>query len=76
VRLPASLVQTLVSELYGPVTGPNGVSYPVPQPTPAEIRRQTLYSQWIGTYTIGPPRTTGRASTIGIFSDGNDAGSN
>ena len=76
VRLPASLVKTLVAEIYGPVTAPDGTVYPVPQPTAREIRRETFYSQWIGTYTIGPPRSTDRASTIGIFSNGNNAGSN
>jgi hypothetical protein len=76
VRLAPSLVKTLVSEIYGPVTAPDGTVYPVPQPTPAEIQRETFYSQWIGTYTIGPPRAEGRASTIHIYSNGNNAGSN
>jgi len=71
------LVAGFAGTVYGPVTGPDGRVYTdVPQPTPAEIRRETFSSRFVGNYTVGPPRTADRASTIRIYSNGRDAGAN
>ncbi len=43
-------------------------------PTQREIRRETVTAQWIGQYTIGPPRFSDRASTIHLY--GVSGGSN
>jgi len=75
-QVDPSLLPAILNAMYGPVTAPNGQVFPVPQPTPAEIRRETFVSQFVGTYYIGPPRTTDRGPTIRIFSHGNNAGSN
>ena len=48
-------VQQFVPVLYPPGT---------PQPTPAEIQRQTFVLKSIGRYTIGPPRFNTQAITI------------
>ncbi len=51
----AALVQQFVPVLYPPGT---------PQPTPAEIKRQTFVLKSIGRYTIGPPRFDTQSITV------------
>jgi hypothetical protein len=81
-----SYLQSLVGQLYGPVTTttpttvgsqtlPPG-TYSVPQPTAREVRRQTFWMQFQGTYTVGAARFSNQASTIHIFSDGRSVTSN
>jgi hypothetical protein len=81
-----SLIPGFVKTLYGPVTTtvpirignqvfPPG-TYPVPQPAPAEVRRETFSATFVGRYTVGPPRFSNQAATIQIFSSGKNVGSN
>jgi hypothetical protein len=80
------LLQELAQALYAPVTTtvpiqigsqvfPPG-TYPVPQPTQAEIRRQTFWIQFAGTYYVGAPRFSDQTSTIHIYSNGRNVQSN
>jgi hypothetical protein len=81
-----SLLQELASTLYAPVTTTEPIqvgtqvfppgTYPVPQPTPAEVRRQTFWAQFVGTYYVGAPRFSNQASTIHIYSNGKNVTSN
>jgi hypothetical protein len=48
----------------------------VPQPTPAEIRRETFWMEFVGHYYVGAPRFSNQASTIHIYSNGRDVTSN
>jgi hypothetical protein len=83
-----SFLESLVSKLYGPVTttepiqvgnnpapSPAG-TYSVPQPTPLEIHRETFWLEFVGNYSVGPPRFSNQASTIHIFSNGRSVASN
>jgi len=83
-----SFLQSLVSQLYGPVTttapiqvgnnptpSPLG-TYSVPQPTPLELRRETFWLKFVGHYSVGAPRFSNQASTIHIFSNGRSVTSN
>ena len=57
-RIAASLyapVTTTTTTTIGGQTFPPG-TYSVPQPTPAEIRRQTFWMEFVGHYSVGAPR--------------------
>lgn len=57
-----AVIANSINLLYGP-------NSPTPMtPTPQEVRRQTFVAKWVGTYTVGPPRFSDRASTISIYS--------
>jgi hypothetical protein len=81
-----SFLQSLVSQLYGPITTTEPITvgnqtfppgtYSVPQPNSREIQRQTYWMEFEGTYTVGPPRFSNQASTIHIYSDGRSVTSN
>jgi hypothetical protein len=78
-----NLIQSLAKQVYAPITTtvPISVSggvfppgtYAVPQPTPAEIRRETFWAEFTGRYWVGAPRFSNQAATIHIFSDGRSA---
>jgi hypothetical protein len=51
-------------------------TYTVPQPTNAEIRRETFWAEFTGTYYVGPPRFSNQAATIHIYSNGKNVTSN
>jgi hypothetical protein len=81
-----AVISALASSLYKPVTTtfpiqignqvfPPG-TYAVPQPTAAELARQTFVERFVGRYVIGPPRFSNQASTIHIHSNGASAMSN
>jgi hypothetical protein len=83
----SSLVKGFVRQLYGPVTitrptivdgkvFPPGTYTDVPQPTAAEVKRQTFTARFVGSYFVGPPRFSNQAETIHIFSNGKNATSN
>jgi hypothetical protein len=57
-----AVIANSINLLYGP----NSAS-PM-TPIPREVRRQTFVAKWVGTYTVGPPRFSDRASTINIYS--------
>jgi hypothetical protein len=63
-----AVIANSINLLYGPNSATPGT------PTPAEVKRETFISRWVGTYVIGPPRFSERASTIHFFSK--DGGSN
>ncbi|MGO9466264.1 MAG: hypothetical protein ACLQIB_11005 [Isosphaeraceae bacterium] len=80
-----SLIQSLAAQVYSPVTTtvpiniggtvfPPG-TYAVPQPTQAELRRETFWAEFVGRYSVGPPRFSNQAATIHIYSDGRSAAS-
>jgi hypothetical protein len=81
-----SFLQSLVSQLYGPITTTSPITvgtqtfpagtYAVPQPTAKEVRRETFWLQFQGTYTVGAPRFSNQSATIHIYSDGRSANSN
>jgi hypothetical protein len=63
-----AVIANSINLLYGPNSA-------TPQtPTPAEVKRQTFTAKWTGTYTVGPPRFSDRASTIHFYSK--DGGAN
>jgi hypothetical protein len=81
-----SLLQTLARALYAPVTTtapfkvgtevfPPG-TYAVPQPTPAEVQRESFWAEFVGKYYVGPPRFSNQAATIHIYSNGPSVTSN
>jgi hypothetical protein len=79
-------LQGLAEALYAPITitAPVQVgsqvfapgTYAVPQPTPAEVRRQTFWAEFVGKYSVGPARFANQAATIHIFSQGKSVSSN
>jgi hypothetical protein len=81
-----SLLQSLVGQLYGPITTTTPIqvgsrtfppgTYSVPQPTPREIQRETFWLEFVGHYSVGPPRFSNQSSTIHIFSNGRSVTSN
>lgn len=81
-----TVLQQVADEMYAPVTTTtsetvDGVTYPpgtysVPQPTPSEIRRETFWMEFVGTYYVGAPRFSDQSSTIHIYSNGRDVTSN
>jgi hypothetical protein len=80
------LLQGLARALYAPVTTATPIqvggqvfpagTYPVPQPTPAEVRRQTFWVEFVGRYWVGPPRFANQSATIHIYSNGRSVTSN
>ena len=81
-----AFLTSLAGQLYSPVTTteplqvgnqvfPPG-TYTVPQPTPAEIHRETFWTEFVGHYSVGAPRFSNQSSTIHIFSNGRDVTSN
>jgi hypothetical protein len=81
-----SLLQSVAAQLYAPITTTTPLTigtqtfpagtYSVPQPTAAEVKRQTFWLEFQGTYTVGAPRFSNQAATIHIYSDGRSATSN
>ncbi len=81
-----SFLQSLVGQLYGPITTTSPITvgnqtfpagtYAVPQPTASEVRRETFWVQFQGTYTVGAPRFSNQSATIHIYSNGRSANSN
>ena len=81
-----SFLQSLVGQLYGPVTTTTPITvgnqtfppgtYSVPQPTPREVQRQSFWAEYQGTYTVGAPRFSNQSATIHIYSDGRSVTSN
>jgi hypothetical protein len=86
VQSTSSIISGLVSSLYAPVTTTAPITvgnqvfppgtYPVPQPTAAEVRRQTFRVKFVGTYYVGAPRFSNQSETIHIYSNGKIATSN
>ena len=82
---PALLAQ-FVKVLYSPVTTTSPIkvgnqvfppgTYQVPQPTAAELRRQSFTARFVGRYFVGPPRFSNQAETIHIYSNGKNVTSN
>lgn len=81
-----SLIQSLAAQVYSPITTtvpikigttvfPPG-TYAVAQPSQAEIHRETFWAEFVGRYSVGPPRFSDQAATIHIYSDGRSAVSN
>jgi hypothetical protein len=80
------VLQRAAQTLYAPITTTSPVTvggqtfppgtYPVPQPTPAEIRRETFWAEFVGHYYVGAPRFSSQSSTIHIYSNGRDVTSN
>jgi hypothetical protein len=81
-----SFLQSLAIQLYAPVTTTTPITvdgqtfppgtYSVPQPTKAEVRRETFWSEFVGRYSVGPPRFSNQAATIHIHSNGRSVTSN
>ena len=81
-----SFLQSLAGQLYAPVTTTTPITvgnqtfpagtYAVPQPTASEVRRETFWLQFQGTYTVGAPRFSNQSATIHIYSNGRSANSN
>jgi hypothetical protein len=81
-----ALIPGFLQTLYGPITTTTPIrvgnqvfppgTYAVPQPTAAEVKRQTFVAQFVGRYFVGPPRFSNQAETIHIFSNGKIATSN
>jgi hypothetical protein len=81
-----NLLPGLAQSLYAPITTTTPVqvgsqvfpagTYTVPQPTTAEVRRETFWLEFVGHYTVGPPRFSNQAATIHIYSDGKSVTSN
>lgn len=82
----AAILDQIAASLYAPVTTtttttvggqtfPPG-TYSVPQPTPAEIRRETFWMEFVGHYYVGAPRFSNQSATIHIYSNGRDVTSN
>jgi hypothetical protein len=81
-----TVLDQVSASLYAPITTTSsttvgGINYPpgtysVPQPTPAEIGRQTFWMQFVGHYYVGAPRFSNQSSTIHIYSNGRDVTSN
>jgi hypothetical protein len=68
-------VTTTTTTTIGNQTFPPG-TYSVPQPTPAEIRRQTFWMEFVGHYSVGAPRFSDQSATVHIYSNGRDVTSN
>ena len=89
-RTPAwvnqSLLQNLAGTLYAPITTTapiqvGGTTFPagtysVPQPSPAEVKRETFWIEFVGRYSAGPPRFSNQSATIHIYSNGKSVSSN
>jgi hypothetical protein len=81
-----AVIAKLARSLYQPVTTtfpiqignqvfPPG-TYAVPQPTAAELARETFVERFVGRYVVGPPRFSNQASTIRIYTNGANGMSN
>ncbi len=81
-----AFLRSVASTLYAPITTtaplkvgnqvfPAG-TYAVPQPSASEIRRETFWAQFVGHYSVGPPRFGNQSATIHIFSNGRNVSSN
>ena len=81
-----AILQQVAASLYAPITTtttttiggqtfPPG-TYSVPQPTAAEIHRETFWMEFVGHYDVGAPRFSNQSATIHIYSDGRDVTSN
>jgi hypothetical protein len=68
-------ITTTTTETIGGQTFPAG-TYAVPQPTSAEIHRETFWMEFVGHYYVGAPRFSDQSATIHIYSDGRDVTSN
>ncbi len=89
-KSPAWVSQTVLNQvaatLYAPITTTStttigGVTYPpgtysVPQPSAAEIQRETFWMEFVGHYYVGAPRFSDQSSTIHIYSHRRDVTSN
>lgn len=81
-----AVLQQVAASLYAPITTTttetvNGQTFPpgtysVPQPTKAEIRRETFWMEFVGHYYVGAPRFSDQSATIHIYSNGRDVTSN
>ncbi len=81
-----SLLDSIASQLYAPITTTQPVqvgnqvfppgTYSVPQPTQSEIRRETFWAEFVGHYSVGPPRFSNQSATIHIYSNGRSVSSN
>jgi hypothetical protein len=81
-----TFLNSLAGQLYAPIktTQPIQVgsqifppgTYKVPQPSQAEIRRETFWTEFVGHYSVGAPRFSNQSATIHIFSNGRDVTSN
>lgn len=82
----ANLIQSLAAQVYSPITTtvpikigttvfPPG-TYAVPQPTETEIHHETFWAEFVGRYSVGPPRFSDQSATIHIYSDGRNVASN
>ncbi|GAC1474577.1 MAG: hypothetical protein NVSMB9_25220 [Isosphaeraceae bacterium] len=67
---------TIGATTFGPNPDQTFASYETPQPSASELRREEFFSRFVGKYFIGAPRFSNQASTIHIYSNGNDAGTN
>ena len=63
----SDFLQRVSAALYSPDVPPG-------TPTPAELKRESFASRWVGQYTIGSPRFSDRSSTIFLY--GKTGGSN
>jgi hypothetical protein len=81
-----AFLTSLAGQLYAPIKTTQSIqvggqifppgTYQVPQPSPAEIRRETFWVEFVGHYSVGPPRFSNQSATIHIFSNGRDVTSN
>jgi hypothetical protein len=81
-----SVLDQVAASLYAPVTTTTSTTvdgqtfppgtYSVPQPTPAEIRRETFWMEFVGHYYVGAQRFSNQSATVHIYSDGRDVTSN
>jgi hypothetical protein len=81
-----AFLNSLAGQLYAPITTSQPIqvgneifppgTYTVPQPSQAEIRRETFWTEFVGHYSVGAPRFSNQSATIHIFSDGRDVTSN
>ncbi len=81
-----SLLQGVAQTLFAPITTTSPVTvggqtfppgtYSVPQPTEAEIKRETFWAEFVGHYSVGAPRFSNQSATIHIYSNGRDVTSN
>jgi hypothetical protein len=79
-------IPAIVNTLYAPVTTTTPIkignnvfppgTYAVPQPTDAEVKRQTFTARFVGRYIVGPPRFSNQSATVHIYSNGKNVTSN
>jgi hypothetical protein len=81
-----AFLNSLAGQLYAPITTTQSIkvgnqvfppgTYTVPQPSQAEIRRETFWVEFVGHYSVGAPRFSNQSATIHIFSNGRSVTSN